>query len=631
MCISFCTSFCDRTQAVFSLDAPSDVIWMETTIISSSMEPEKRRTIQSFFCASKRQRNKGGDSNSSHVQLTPLPCPLSEAANLSLPSSAAQVNQLSSPLRTPEIPARCLQTCQIDAVSLRFSDLSIRSPPSAQVYSSSFDSPVIPIYSPASSSSVTDVALSWCSSFGGCRAFNRTCTHFYLIKECATGKRLFKTTAASKDISRDCDDAPARPMLHVFPVNRQKRSFQPNWYKDYTWLECSIDNDACYCFTCRHIPANQPHIHVAFSTAGFNNWKNSLGKASGLKKHVLSQFHLVSTKNYHSFKLRSQTSSNVMNRLDNHRAIHVAKNRQRLGKICSTLHLLARQTIGFRGHDVQEGYVTSNRNRNDHKGSCRYRCPDVSAKDKFFEPWYSKRTCRYHEQSDPWRDLVSGNPGWVDFLSSSYPMFIWLTVGRRRICIGGRWVSWYKWHAAALSRHPVLSRCQECDCWSINCGERVLPRFSTVASVRCSAIHAGVDVLLKEYMPRAFYSHCAVHRLNLVISDTCKAVNYMLDYFGIVSHIHSFFTDSAVKSVCFNGIIVSSAIINTEGMGDHQSARRHQFMQMGFSSMWWSPSLSSRPSSSTNYSDWRKFWAISWKVVDGFLPCHVKHDEVLFF
>jgi hypothetical protein len=67
-----------------------------------------------------------------------------------------------------------------------------------------------------------------------------------------------------------------------------------------------------------------------------------------------------------------------------------------------------------------------------------------------------------------------------------------------------------------------------------------------------SGIHAGVHVLLKEYMPRGVYIHCSAHRLNLVISDTCKAVNYMLDYFGIVSHIHSFFTDSAVTSVYFN-------------------------------------------------------------------------------
>ena len=67
-----------------------------------------------------------------------------------------------------------------------------------------------------------------------------------------------------------------------------------------------------------------------------------------------------------------------------------------------------------------------------------------------------------------------------------------------------------------------------------------------------SGNHAGVHVLLKEYMPRGVYIHCSAHRLNLVISDTCKVVNYMLDYFAIVSHIHSFFTDSAVTSVCFN-------------------------------------------------------------------------------
>ena len=66
-----------------------------------------------------------------------------------------------------------------------------------------------------------------------------------------------------------------------------------------------------------------------------------------------------------------------------------------------------------------------------------------------------------------------------------------------------------------------------------------------------SGNHAGLHVLLREHMPRGVYIHCSAHRLNLVISDTCKVVKYLADYFAIVSHIHSFFTESGVTNVYF--------------------------------------------------------------------------------
>lgn len=66
-----------------------------------------------------------------------------------------------------------------------------------------------------------------------------------------------------------------------------------------------------------------------------------------------------------------------------------------------------------------------------------------------------------------------------------------------------------------------------------------------------SGCHAGVHVLLKEFMPKAVYVHCATHRLSLVINDTCRVVVYMTDYFSILSSVHSFFTESGVTNRYF--------------------------------------------------------------------------------
>ena len=91
-----------------------------------------------------------------------------------------------------------------------------------------------------------------------------------------------------------------------------------------------------------------------FSTTGFNNWRKALERNAGLMKHVSSQSHIIATKNYESYREREKTNSNVLNKLDSSRSIQIRKNRDRLIKICSILHLMARQMISFRGHNESE-------------------------------------------------------------------------------------------------------------------------------------------------------------------------------------------------------------------------------------------------------------------------------------
>jgi len=169
----------------------------------------------------------------------------------------------------------------------------------------------------------------------------------------------FEAKSAPNDISASCIDSPIQPKLTSYPLNHQKRSFQSNWYIDRKWLEYSVQNDACYCYYCRHFSSNKLNAGDAFSTSGFNNWKKSLEKGGGLTKHALSQSHIIATKNYLSYKQREESDSSVIKKLDSGRAIQIRKNRDRLIQICSTLHVLARQMISFRGHEENQQYVNS--------------------------------------------------------------------------------------------------------------------------------------------------------------------------------------------------------------------------------------------------------------------------------
>ncbi len=61
--------------------------------------------------------------------------------------------------------------------------------------------------------------------------------------------------------------------------------------------------------------------------------------------------------------------------------------------------------------------------------------------------------------------------------------------------------------------------------------------------------HAGVQAILREnFMPKAVYIHCHVHRLNLVIADVCISISYVCEFYSIVKKIHNYFTASGVTN-----------------------------------------------------------------------------------
>ena len=65
-------------------------------------------------------------------------------------------------------------------------------------------------------------------------------------------------------------------------------------------------------------------------------------------KHILSQQKTI----YHTNNSKKQIQMFLKKNIC--RAIQIHKNRDRLIQICSTLRLLARQVISFRGHEENE-------------------------------------------------------------------------------------------------------------------------------------------------------------------------------------------------------------------------------------------------------------------------------------
>ncbi len=61
------------------------------------------------------------------------------------------------------------------------------------------------------------------------------------------------------------DTGPKQPKLHHYPKEHfglQKRSFQPNWFQTFAWLEYSEKKDSAYCFACRVFGKNFTFFYV---------------------------------------------------------------------------------------------------------------------------------------------------------------------------------------------------------------------------------------------------------------------------------------------------------------------------------------------------------------------------------
>ena len=94
--------------------------------------------------------------------------------------------------------------------------------------------------------------------------------------------------------------SPAQPRNIRYPVtmySNKQRSFNPDWFKLYSWLEYSVKKNACFCFPCHMfgcsggVSTGRPD--KTFTEVGFKDWKHATGKDGILKGHDNSHAHKI--------------------------------------------------------------------------------------------------------------------------------------------------------------------------------------------------------------------------------------------------------------------------------------------------------------------------------------------------
>ncbi|KAM0884851.1 hypothetical protein ACQ4PT_030718 [Festuca glaucescens] len=144
-------------------------------------------------------------------------------------------------------------------------------------------------------------------------------------------------------------NGPTQPYQHNFPPNRDKRSFLPKWFKQYDWLEYSVDKDKAYCFYCylfKHI-GHEKFGHDVFNKLGYDNWKNV---TKAFRKHVGGpcSIHNISRAACDDFK---NQKASVKSKVTTYTNESLVKYETRVDTSLGIVSYLALQGEPFRGHD----------------------------------------------------------------------------------------------------------------------------------------------------------------------------------------------------------------------------------------------------------------------------------------
>ncbi|XP_030943689.1 zinc finger MYM-type protein 1-like [Quercus lobata] len=155
---------------------------------------------------------------------------------------------------------------------------------------------------------------------------------------------------------------PHQPPLETFKKSgKQNRSFQASWYRNNSkWLEYSPTTDAAYCLPC--FVFHNPNVVVgqnAFIVGGFRNWKKVGGRDCSFQVHIgkdPNSAHRVAEQMCKDLMNQSQHLQRVV---DHFTTEQIANNRLQLKATIFIVRYLAFQAIAFRGRD--ESFSSLNR------------------------------------------------------------------------------------------------------------------------------------------------------------------------------------------------------------------------------------------------------------------------------
>ena len=369
-----------------------------------------------------------------------------------------------------------------------------------------------------------------------------------------------KQTALSNDDkwqTPDTGDTPNQPRNLSFPkslIGGRKRSFQPSWFDRWTWLHYVTSLDSAFCFVCIKSFINGTLTcskkETSFLSRGFKNWKKAFECFS---QHEKSDCHQEAIDR--KFKLKTEVKDVGELLLSQHKETK-SKNRQNFIKIIDAIQYLARQGIPLRGDDEEKD-----------SNLCQL-LAFKTKNDPELKEWLQRKTNKYvapvlqNELLQVMSNLVLREMlteiKSVDF----YSIMVDETSdssNAEQLVICLRWVdNNLETHEDFLDLYSLSDLRADT---MTNAIKDVFLRFdlpfSKLRGQYCNAMagkKSGVATQIRKLEPRALYTHCYGHALNLACKDSIKHCKLIKDTLDIATEITDLIKESPRRQAMFHRI-----------------------------------------------------------------------------
>ena len=370
-----------------------------------------------------------------------------------------------------------------------------------------------------------------------------------------------------KDIAQTPIFHPVQPVNIKFPQTRFSnvpRSFNPSWYKTYSWLEYSVELDACFCYPCRlfgTVSSGSSRPEPTFTSIGFKDWKHATGNKGTLNGHSNSFSHKQAVIAWEQYKINSKQGTTISDHLSTTRAAHIAENQHYIKTIAEILLLCSRQEIGIRGH--RESSESMNR------GNFLELLHLVAKHDSVVQQRFSNSPKNaIYTSPDIQNDLIHIMASMVrsKICSEVKKAFYYSILAdetkdcskMEQLSIVVRYVNT---ELATIHEHFLtyveakILDAEALSTYILNTLQQngldyngIVSQGYDGASVM-SGCCSGVQQRIRQVVPQAIYVHCYAHCLNLVLVDTTKTVSEAAEFFAMMEKLYVFVSTSKVHKV----------------------------------------------------------------------------------
>ena len=356
-------------------------------------------------------------------------------------------------------------------------------------------------------------------------------------------------------------DIPKQPRIK-FPTTKfgeKLRSFNPDWYITYAWLEYSANQDAAYCVPCRWFSSRLNRTDAPFTQIGFRDWKHATGQKGRLIEHRKSMAHVEAILTWEEYKLNLQRETTIIRSLDKMGMNVIKENRHYIKTIAEIILLCARQEIALRGHDETEESLNPGNFRalltfiGNHDQIVRKRIKEGPQNSKYTSPEIQneplgvmgdmvlqtisnevQKAGIYSLLADETKDISRKEQLSIVlryvYNGSVYDRFVGYTFAEQL-------------DAESLYKY-ICNVIQSCNLFPENCACQCYDGAS-VMSGRCS----GVQARFKVSAAMALYIHYCAHRLNLVLVDSIRGIPIAQVFFSLFEAAYVFLSSGKFNAL----------------------------------------------------------------------------------